>query len=63
MGIWTSIALVEVYQKLAEAEKQIADEVSLLDGEEVLQNLRRKYVRAYVLIVGAVHCFSFSIKS
>lgn len=39
------LALVEVYQKLAKEEKQIADGVPLLDGEEVLQNLRRKYVR------------------
>lgn len=39
------IALVEVYQKLAEAEKEIADGVPLLDGEEVLKKLREKYVR------------------
>ena len=40
------MALVEVYKKLAEAEKQIADGVPLLDGEEVLKKLREKYVRA-----------------
>lgn len=39
------MALVEVYQKLAEAEKEIADGVPLLDGEEVLKKLREKYVR------------------
>ncbi|WP_094606339.1 hypothetical protein SPSIL_029200 [Sporomusa silvacetica DSM 10669] len=40
------MALVEVYKKLAEAEKQIADGVPLLDGEEVFKKLRKKYVRA-----------------
>ncbi len=39
------MALAEVYQKLAEAEKEIADGVPLLDGEEVLKKLREKYVR------------------
>ena len=33
-------------QKLAEAEKQIADGVPLLDGEEVFKKLRTKYARA-----------------
>jgi hypothetical protein len=36
------MALVDVYQKLAEAEKQIADGVPLLDGEEVFEKLRTK---------------------
>ncbi|KJS86259.1 MAG: prevent-host-death protein [Peptococcaceae bacterium BICA1-8] len=38
------IALVDVYKKLAEAEKQIADNgTPLLDGEEVFKKLRAKY--------------------
>ncbi|HWR06203.1 type II toxin-antitoxin system Phd/YefM family antitoxin [Sporomusa sp.] len=40
------MALVEVYKKLAEAEKQIADGMPLLDGEEVFKKLRRKHGRA-----------------
>ncbi|MHC1762556.1 MAG: type II toxin-antitoxin system Phd/YefM family antitoxin [Negativicutes bacterium] len=40
------MALIEVYQKLAESEKQIADGVPLLDGEEVFEKLRTKYARA-----------------
>ena len=40
------MALLGVYQKLAEAEKQIADGVPLLDGEEVFKKLRTKYARA-----------------
>ena len=40
------MALLDVYQKLAEAEKQIADGVPLLDGEEVFKKLRTKYARA-----------------
>ena len=40
------MAIVGVYKKLAEAEKQIADGVPLLEGEEVLKKLRKKYVRA-----------------
>ena len=39
------LALVDVYRKLAEAEKQLADEHSLLDGEEVFKRLRDRYVR------------------
>jgi PHD/YefM family antitoxin component YafN of YafNO toxin-antitoxin module len=39
------MALVDVYKKLAEAEKQIVDGVPLLDGEEVFKKLRDKYVR------------------
>ena len=38
------LALVGVYKKLAEAEKQIADGTPLLDGEEVFKKLRKKYV-------------------
>lgn len=37
------MALVEVYKKLAEAEKQIADGMPLLDGEEVFKRLRKKH--------------------
>lgn len=40
------MAIVGVYKKLAEAEKQIADGTSLLDGEEVFKKLRKKYVNA-----------------
>lgn len=40
------MALLDVYQKLAEAEKQIADGVPLLDGAEVFEKLRTKYARA-----------------
>jgi prevent-host-death family protein len=39
------MALVEVYKKLAEAEKQITDGMPLLDGEEVFKKLRRKHGR------------------
>lgn len=38
-------ALVDVYKKLAEAEAQIAQDVPMLDGEEVFKKLRNKYVR------------------
>lgn len=37
------LALVEVYKKLAEAEKQIADGLPLLEGEAVFKRLREKY--------------------
>jgi len=37
------IALVEVYKKLAEAEKQITDGIPLLDGQEVFKKLKKKY--------------------
>ena len=40
------LSLVGVYKKLAEAEKQIADGMPLLDGEEVFKKLRKKYVNA-----------------
>ncbi len=33
-------ALADVYKKLAEAEKQIADGVPLLEGEQVFKRLR-----------------------
>lgn len=39
------LALVEVYKKLAEAEKELAQGVLLLEGEEVFKKLRDKYVR------------------
>lgn len=38
-------AIVEIYKKLLEAEKEIAQNSSLLDGEEVFKKLRNKYVR------------------
>lgn len=40
-----SLAKLELYQKLAEAEAQIKDGVELLDGEEAFKKLRGKYVR------------------
>ena len=40
------MALVEVYNKLAEAEKQISDGTPLLDGKEVFKKMRQKHVRA-----------------
>lgn len=40
----SQIALVEVYKKLAEAEAQISEGVTLLEGEEVFKKLRKKYV-------------------
>lgn len=39
------LALVGVYKKLAEAEKQIAEGRPLLDGEDVFKKLRGKHVR------------------
>ncbi len=39
------MAIVDVYRKLGEAEKQIADGVPLLDGEKVFARLRAKYGR------------------
>ena len=38
------LALVEVYKKLADAEKELAQGVPLLEGEEVFKKLRDKYV-------------------
>jgi PHD/YefM family antitoxin component YafN of YafNO toxin-antitoxin module len=37
------LALTDIYKKLSLAEKQIADGVPLLDGEEVFKKLRAKY--------------------
>lgn len=37
------LALVEVYKKLADTEKEIAQGVPLLEGEEVFKKLRNKY--------------------
>lgn len=39
------LALVEVYKKLAEAEKQIAVGLPLLEGEAVFKRLREKYAK------------------
>ena len=39
------LALLEVYKKLSEAEKQIEEGAELLDGKEVFQKLRSKYVK------------------
>ena len=39
----SQLALVGVYKKLAEAEAQISEGVTLLDGEEVFKKLRKKY--------------------
>ena len=40
-----SLAKLELYQKLAEAEAQIRNGEELLDGEEVFAKLRKKYGR------------------
>jgi PHD/YefM family antitoxin component YafN of YafNO toxin-antitoxin module len=37
------LALVEVYKKLSEAEKQVADGIPLLEGDQVFKHLREKY--------------------
>jgi len=37
------LALLNVYKKLGEAEKQIADGVPMLEGEQVFKYLREKY--------------------
>lgn len=39
------LALTDVYKKLGEAEKQIADGVPLLEGEQVFKHLKEKYAR------------------
>lgn len=39
------MGLVEVYKKLAEAEAQVVQGLSLLDGEEVFRKLRLKYAK------------------
>ena len=41
----SQLALVEVYKKLAEAEAQISEGVTLLDGEEVFQEVEEKICR------------------
>ena len=40
-----SLAKLDLYQKLAEAEAQITSGEELLDGEEVFKKLREKHVR------------------
>lgn len=39
------IALAEVYKKLGEAEEEISQGVTLLDGEKVFERLNNKYVK------------------
>ncbi|HEY5556029.1 type II toxin-antitoxin system prevent-host-death family antitoxin [Acetobacterium sp.] len=39
----STIAKLDLYQKLAEAEAQIKNGVELLDGEEVFKKLREKH--------------------
>ena len=39
----SQLAIVGVYKKLAEAEAQISEGVTLLEGEEVFKKLRNKY--------------------
>ncbi len=39
------LALLDVYKKLGEAEKQISEGCELLDGKEVFKKLRSKYVK------------------
>jgi hypothetical protein len=38
------MVLVEMYNKLAEAEKQISDGTPLLDGKEVFKKMRQRAV-------------------
>ncbi len=40
-----SLAKLELYQKLAEAEAQIKNGEDLLDGEKVFKRLRKKHAR------------------
>lgn len=40
-----SMAKLDLYQKLAEAEEQIKNGIDLLDGEEVFKKLREKHGR------------------
>lgn len=40
-----SLAKLELYQKLAEAEAQIDNGEELLDGEKVFKDLKKKYDR------------------
>ncbi len=37
------LALVDLYKKLAEAEKEIAEGLPLLEGEEVFKKMRAKH--------------------
>ncbi|MCM3701375.1 hypothetical protein [Paenibacillus macerans] len=37
------MTMVDFYRKLAEAEKQVTDGLSLVDGERVFQRLSDKY--------------------
>lgn len=39
------MALVDVYKKLAEAEREVAQGTPLIEGEEVFKKLRAKYVK------------------
>lgn len=39
------LALADVYKKLGEAEKQIADGLPLLEGEQVFKRLRKKHAK------------------
>lgn len=39
------MALVDLYNKLSEAEMQVEQGVPLLDGEKVFENLRAKYAK------------------
>lgn len=39
------MALTDVYKKLGEAERQIADGVPLLEGEQVFKRLREIYAK------------------
>ncbi len=43
-----SLAKLELYQKLAEAEAQVKSGEELLDGEEVFGKLREKYGKKHV---------------
>ena len=40
------IALLDVYKKLSEAKLQVAQEVPLIDGEEVFSKLRKKHAKS-----------------
>lgn len=39
------LAMADVYQKLSEAEKQMADGLPLLEGDQVFQRLRARYAK------------------
>lgn len=40
-----TLARLEIYEKIAEAEAQILNGVELLDGIEVFEKLREKYIK------------------